>query len=267
MEDNIRDFYGWIAAILTILVFLIPVKPFIELYKGKINFENSPVFLVTVSYVNCICWYIYGDLIFSRPIKYCNLLGIIFNFIFISFYLYHEIRINSIDAFLNGLIIIVGTYALKRGLASIIEDEEVVGNICMWTHFVVLLSPLILIITVLRQKNYNSISIYFILIFLTSTINWIVYGVDLHDTNIIYPNIAGLILSIVLVIIYKIYGGKYKNINDLENNNTIEIEANEKKQKKVIEGTNDIKIDAGHKNKKIFPKSVEIVNSKAEKIN
>ena len=252
-RDNIRDFYGWIAAISSAFLFLYPIKSFIKLFKKTINFNNSLTFSVTVNYINNLCWYIYGDMLFSKPLKFCHLFGMIFNFIFIFIYLFFEIRMYPIDAILNGFIIIIGTYILYRGLTAILEDEEAIGNICMGTYFFALLPPFVLIINVLRQKNYNLIPIYFVWVSLSSTISWITYGVHLFNINIILPNIGGFILGVALIIIYIILNRQYKmkDIIEIENNDIID--------ETIIMKTNN---DSKKKKKKSLP--VKISNPEEE---
>lgn len=259
--DNTREFYGWVAAILSFFIFLYPIKPFIKLYKGKLNLQNSPALSITVNYINNICWYIYGGMIFSRQIKYCHLFGMIFNFIFIFIYLFFEIKIYTIDAILNGSIILFGTYALYRGFNMILEDEESVGDICMWTHFIALLSPFVLIIKTLRQRNHNLIPIYFVWMSLSSTISWVAYGVHLYNKNIIFPNIGGFVLGVGLVITYLALRGKYQDLNE-SRPDTIGIESNDNKLN-TIDETTIFKIDELRKEEKV-EKPVEISNSKEE---
>ena len=261
MRDNTREFYGWVAAILSSFLFLCPVKSFKNLFKKAITLENSPAFSVTVNYINNICWYIYGDMLLSRQLKFCHLFGMIFNFIFIFIYLFFEIRIYPIDAILNGLIIIIGTYALYRGFTVILEDEEAVGNICMGTQFIALLPPFVLIIKVLRQKNYNLIPIYFVWVSLSSTISWIAYGVQIFNTNIILPNIGGFIFGVGLVIIYIVLSGQYKIINELKHSDTIEIENNDNN---IIGETNINKTHNDSEKKKKKPIPIKISNSEEE---
>ena len=260
-EDKTREFYGWIAAILSIFSLFIPFGPFIKLMNGKTNFKNSPAFYVTTAYISNVCWYIYGDLISSKQIKCINCFSAIFNFILIFIYLYYEIKVYPIDSVLNGLIIIIGSYALHRGLVTIVEDKDAVGNICMGTHFVSLLSPLVLIVKVIKKKNYKLIPIYLIWISLSSSISWVAYGVFLVNIYIICPNIAAFFLGVILIIIYVVYSHKYEGIIDFNSSETLDIEANEKNEGDEIT-TITIDEDVEKKNKKAKP--VKIVNSKED---
>lgn len=260
--DNTREFYGWVAALFSISFFLKPLRPYLKLVQGKIDFKNSPAFFVTVNYINCICWYIYSDLISSRQIKCINLIGSIVNFILIFVYLFYEIRVYTIDAILNGLIIIIGTYALYRGFTVILEDDEAVGNICLGTHFIALLSPFALIVKVIRKKNYNLIPIHMEWISLSASISWITYGVYLLNYNIILPNLISFIFGIILIIIYVVYSQKYHGINEFESSETLDIETNENNKKRGDEITTiTIDEDVEKENKKAKPVKIETSNA------
>ena len=261
-EDKTRDFYGWVASILSIFFFLTLMPPIIKLFKEKIYVENFPGLFVTVIYVNCICWYIYGEMILSNQIKYCHLFGAIINFILIYIYLFYEIRKYPLDSILNGIIVIIGSYALYRGIKLNLNDDiQSVGYICLITHLFILLSPIVLIFKVVMQKNYNLIPIIPVRISLSATISWIAYGVYLFNINIIYPNIIGFILELILVIIYIVYSRIYQNINESEDCNTIGIENNEN-ENKIVDEVNTIKIEDELQKKKKKP--VKIAYSKED---
>ena len=82
MDEIFQDLFGWAATCLTLCFYCSPILPFINVLKGKLNFEDTPGILVTSIYINSFCWYIYGDTIFSEPIKICNLIGVIISFFF-----------------------------------------------------------------------------------------------------------------------------------------------------------------------------------------
>lgn len=258
--DKTTEFYGWVASFLTALLFLNPIKSFIKLIKGKIEFQNSPAFFVTVCYISNICWYVYGEKISSKSIKCCNLFGMIVNLILILIYLFFEIKVYTIDAILNILIVIIGSYELYKSFDIIFDDDESIGNLCMGTQFMILLAPLKLVFKAIYQKNYTLIPIFFVCVFLSAKISWIYYGVNLLNVNIIYPNIVGFVIGITLVIVYLVYKRKYKILNDSEPSEAIEIEGNENK----INTIEMIKIEDNPKNEKEEPKSVEIDNSKKD---
>lgn len=237
MEAKFREIFGWVATSLTMCFYISPVIPFIDLLKGKINYEDTPAVLVTTAYVNCLCWYIYGDVIFSTQIKMCNLIGAISSLILIFIYLVYELKKYAIDSILNAMIIITGTYAIYRGFTIVIEDDQIIGKICMGTACIVFLSPIQLIYRVMKEKNYNLIPKYTAWISLAATSCWVAYGIFILDINVMIPNFLGFILAIVQIVIFYSYKKKYPGIGERESV-TIGIESTENEKDKKEENSN-----------------------------
>ena len=227
IENQIRDFFGWSATGLTICFYIFPVIPFIKLLKGKITYEETPAIIVTTSFVNCFCWYIYGKLISSHQIKLCNFIGALSSLILIMIYLRYELKKFLIDAILNALILMSGSYAVYIGFTDIIEDKSVIGKICIVTSCVIFLSPITIIYKVTKEKNYNLIPIYKAYISVASTFCWIVYGILITDGNVIFPNVIGIILAIIQIIIFFRIKKIFSILGEKENTATIGIESNE----------------------------------------
>ena len=212
--DSLEDIFGWIATGLTMCFYISPVIPFINVFKGKLNYEDTPAVLVTASYVNCFCWYIYGDMIFSDQVKICNGIGAISSLCLICIYLAYEIRKYTIDAILNALIILTGSYAVYRGLTIVVDDDAVVGKICNVTAIIVFLS-------------------------------WVTYGIMITDVYLMIPNIIGIILAIIQIVIYIIFKKKYPTIEEREKDtSTIDIENTPDDRKE----TSNIKDDEENQN-------------------
>ena len=243
MEAKTRESFGWIATCLTMCFYISPVIPFINVFRKKISYEDTPAIIVTTSYVNCLCWYIYGDMIYSNQIKYCNLIGAVSSLILVCIYLLFELKKYTLDAILNSLIIITGTYSIYRGFTLIIDDDDIIGKICIATSCIVFLSPIQLIYRVIKEKNYNLIPIYTAYVSLAATSCWVAYGIFITDINVIFPNIIGLVLAIIQVVIFQKYKKKYLGIGERDSTSTIGIESTEndkdKKEDTTIKGTEE----------------------------
>ena len=240
--DKIQEIFGWVATSLTMCFYISPVIPFINVFKGKLNYEDTPVIIISTSYVNCFCWYIYGDMIFSDQIKLCNLIGAFSSLILICIYLAFEIRKYTIDAILNSLIIATGTYVVYQGLTIIINNESIIGKICNCTAIIVFLSPIQLIYRVINEKNYNLIPIYTAYVSFVASSCWVSYGVFLKDIYVILPNLVGIILAIIQIYVYTSYKRKNPAIGERDFTSTIDIVNTGLDEGKKEERTN-IKID------------------------
>lgn len=150
--DTIQESIGWIAATFNICFYLTPTFNFVKVLKGKVNFEESPGVYVTTCYVNSFIWFIYGDMIFSDQVKISNMISALINLIFMLIYLAFELRKYFIDAILNTLILITGSWAVYRALTIVIDDDRVVGDICIGTTFIIFLSPIQILYKVFKEK-------------------------------------------------------------------------------------------------------------------
>ena len=224
--DNLEDVFGWAALGLNMFIYLTPVLPFLNVLKGKISYEDTPGVLVSSIYVNCFCWYIYGDMIFSDKVKICNCIGAIISICLITIYLVYEIRKYTLDAILNALIIITGSYATYRGLTIVVDDDAIIGKICIATSVIVFLSPAYLIYKVIKEKNnYILIQIYTAWVSLFAYGGWVIYGIIIKDLYLVIPNVIGIVLSIIQIIIYIIFKKKYPTFGEREKDtSTIDIE-------------------------------------------
>ena len=222
--EQTQECFGWTAVGLTVISFLTPVFPFLNVIKGKLNFEDAPIISVTTCYVNYFCWYVYGDMIFSDQLKYGYVIGSCIFGLLIVIYLIFEIRKYLVDTILNALILITGTWALYRALTIIIDDDRVVGKICIGTAIIVYVQPMQIIYKVIKEKNYGFIPIYNCYLSFLSSVCWLVYGIFITDFYVVFPYAIGIILSLVQIVIYLNYQKKYPIIGERDFSSTIGIE-------------------------------------------
>ena len=219
-------YFGWSATYLTALFYVSLVTPFFKIFKGQMKYQDAPIFVIYVSYINCILWCMYGSMIFSNQIITCNIIGSVSTFILILMYLSYEFRTHILDPTLSAIILIYGTYIFFNYFVIIIIDKEyIVGNLCILGKFCVFISPIQLIYRVIKEKRYILIPIYASFVSLISSICWVVYGFTINNIHVIIPNLVGIILGITQFYVYFYYKLYYSNIN--ENNRTISIDNNE----------------------------------------
>ena len=253
-----QEIFGWVATSLTMCFYISPVIPFINVLKGKLRYEDTPIIVISTSYVNCFCWYIYGDMIFSDQIQICNKIGAISSLLLICIYLIYEIKAYTIDAILNALIVISGSFTIYRAISIMIDNSNVLGKICIGTSCIVFLSPIQLIIRVIKEKNYFLIPIYTAWISLIASSCWTTYGIYLADFNVMFPNCVGVILAIVQILVYLNYKRRYPTIGEKDFTSTIGIENTfndeGKKEDTTIKGDEDAQVNSKDKPVKIVEK-------------
>ena len=246
-KESFAEFFGWVAAIMTIYFFIVPIIPFYKVLKGKLNYEETPGAYVTLVYLNCLCWYVYGDYIYSDQMKLCYLVGIISSFILLAIYLLFEQRKYTHDAILNAVIIINATLVIYKGLNIVVDDVDNIARICLAISLPILFYPIHTIYQVIKRRNYNLIPYKTSWYSMGVSLCWIIYSVLFDEFYIILPNVFIYILSSIQVFLYY----RYKKIYTITDDNTISIisfeKTNEEKEKEVKE---DIKEKKEKKEKK-----------------
>ena len=176
-----EDVIGWIATALSLIVFIAPSAQFLNVIKGRLDYEDSPTVLIGTIYCNCLAWYSYGDIIFSNQMKTCNFIGFLISSLFIIIYLFYEVKKFLTDAILNALIILSGSWAFYRALIYILAEPSTVGIVCTLTYLLALLYPLYLIYRVVKEKNYRLISYVVSGSSISSAVFWAIYGIMERD--------------------------------------------------------------------------------------
>ena len=222
--DVIQECFGWLGACMNITFYLSPIMPFINVLKGKISFEDTPGIYVTTCYVNCFIWYIYGDMIFSDQVKISNFVSAIICLILILIYLIFELRRYFIDAILNLLILITGSWAVYRALTIIVDDDRVIGNICIGTTLIIFISPIQILYKVINDKNYNLIPVVSALFYLFSCSFWLIYAIFIKDFYLGFTHSLGIILSSLELMVFFNYKKKYLGIGDRVTDSTLDID-------------------------------------------
>ena len=254
--DTVQEVIGWVACGLNVLYHLAPVSPFFKVLRGKLNFEDTPGVFVTTCYVNSFVWYIYGDMIFSDQVKNSFGIAACASLALIIIYLLFELKKYTIDSILNALILLTGTWAVYRALTIIIDDDRIVGKICIGTTIIMYLTPIQIVYRVIKEKNFILIPICSALIYLLACIAWIAYGVLITDIYVICTHSAGVILSFVKIVVYCNFKRKYPAIGEKDFTSTIGIETSGMEETKKEEAP--IKIDEDSQNE-IKEKPVKII--------
>ena len=239
--DNSQEYFGWAAACLNVCHYIAPVIPFINVIKGKLNYEDTPGVFISTCYANSFVWYIYGDMILSDQIKIANCIIACISLILIFIYLIYELKKYWLDSILNALILMSGSWAVYRTLVYLVDDEKIIGKIAVATLLLVYLNPIYILYKVIKEKNYIIIPIYPIWVYLFGCVAWIIYGIYLSDLYIVIPHIGGIIISLLQILIFVNYKRKYPVINEKIYSSTIGIESTGKEEPKIKE--NSVKID------------------------
>ena len=228
-KESFADFFGWVAAIMTIYFFIAPIVPFYKVIMGKLIYENTPGAYITLVYLNSLCWYVYGDYIYSDQMKLCYLIGIISSFIFLAIYLLYEQRKYTHDAILNAVIIINAALVIYKGLNVVVDDVDNIARISLAISLPILIYPISTIYHAIKRRNYNIIPYKTSWYSMAVSLCWIIYSVLFDEFYIILPNVFIYILSSIQVFLYY----RYKKIYTIADDNTISIISFEKPKEEM----------------------------------
>ena len=233
--DN-QDLFRWSATFLNTAFYISLISPFFNIFKGKLRFEDAPIFVIVISYINCFIWIIYGNIISSNQIIIINIIGGISTLTLIFIYLIYEIRKYLLDSILNISILILGTIFIYKILAIIIKDAKLIGKICITTRLFAFISPIQLVYRAIKENNYFLIPIVTSYIGFLSCILWDLYGFFINDIYFVISYSIGILLILYQFYVYSYYKNKNKNLD--ENNSTIDFDNYSDEYKKEVNSIN-----------------------------
>ena len=230
-----QNIIGNIAIALSVGFYITLVIPFFNVLRCKVNYEFTPIALINTIYVDSIAWYIYADKILCEPLKICHTIGALCTLLLIIIYLLFELKKYTVDSILNLLILVLGSLVMHKGLTIVVEDAQMVGKVCIATKLITFFTPILIIFRVIKEKNYKLISINNTLSYMFACIGWVLFGKSVNDTNILIPNIAGIVLCFVQFIVYLNFKKKYPHY--AAPSSTIGIESSTTEDSKKDEST------------------------------
>lgn len=213
-REIIQEFIGWTAFGFSLIFLFMPTIPFYKLIKGKLELEETPIALITITYISCFCWYIYSNMLYSSQIKCINLIGMVTNGLMIIIYLLHEVKEYLKDTILNALIISFGSYLIYLIFDNIIENDKTIGKICIGVVCVLSIFQIKDIFKALVEKEISYINIVQSWFILTTVTLWGFYGYMINELYFVFPQVIFGILAIFEICIYAQYkNNKFKMIH------------------------------------------------------
>jgi len=256
--DDVNEGIAYVAAFFTVLYYIPKVAPFINVIQGMVNFENTPGFQITICYINCLFWFLYGDLLFSDQMRIGYMVACIICLISMGIYLVYEIRKYFVDSVLNFLILVSSSWGAYRYFTVEFDDDVFLGRICIASSILVHSITIYNIYRVIKTKSFKLIHINNSIIHLLAVICWCTYGIIDKDRFIYIPYGIGVLLCLMEIFLYKKYKKKYSSsFGEKSFISTIGIETTGNEDSKTVEPT--IKINEDIQNN-IKEKPVKIVN-------
>jgi len=210
---NNEEKFLLVDSCLSLLFTLSFTYSYFKVFRQKMNYKELPIFVICFGYFNNLVWYFYSDLIYHDYMKMVYIINCIFSLILILIYLKYEFSEDKIDSFLNFLIIIIASWAIKKLMIDILNDEDKVKVSCLFSTISLLIALLEWIIKAYRVKNKNILNIFCALSLICVSICRIIFGL-LYDElfSFLVSNIIGLIIAFIYIVVWLILKRKYRDV-------------------------------------------------------
>ncbi|KAB2072999.1 hypothetical protein E1A91_A07G054700v1 [Gossypium mustelinum] len=199
---------GILGNILSFMVYLAPLPTFVRVYKKKSTegFESLPY---VVALVSAVLWIYYATL---KPNAFLlmtiNSIGCVVETIYIIVFIVYapkKARILTLRLLLvfnmGALVLVLITHFFLKGRSRI----HVIGWSCVVTSAAVFAAPLSIMRSVIHTKSVEFMPFTLSFFLTCSAILWLVYGLLLKDFYISLPNIVGVVLGTIQMLLYVVY--------------------------------------------------------------
>ena len=172
---------------------------YILVFLHKKNYEEIPLTVIVFGYINNLVWYYYSELIYHQYMQNVNNINYIIYLILIMIYLIYEYKDDKIDTILNFFIVITVSWAIKKLLIDIFNDEDKVKYTSVLSTFSLYFVILELIIRAFKEKNKNILNILTPFCLVATSICHVIYGLIYEESAFFIPNIFGIVIGCIYV--------------------------------------------------------------------
>ncbi|XP_047321080.1 bidirectional sugar transporter N3-like [Impatiens glandulifera] len=204
--------FGILGNVVSVGVYLSPLFTFVEIYKKKstMRFKVLPYVLALFS---ASVWLFYAILTTRAVLLLSiNIFGCVIETIYITIFIYYARRQIKRKTIKLVLCLNVGVFtAILLSTLFLVPSSfrgTVVGWICVSLFVLVFAAPLSIAFEVVKTRSVEFMPFTLSFSLTISAIVWFVYGILLTDLLVSLPNVIGLLLGIVQMILYGIYRNK-----------------------------------------------------------
>ena len=183
---------------------------YIKVFRKKINYNELPILVIFFGYFNILVWFYFSESIYHYNMNTIYKINFIFSLILIMIYLVYEFSEYKIDTFLNFLIFITASWAIKELMIEILNDVDKMKIPCFFSTISLLIALLKWIIRAYRAKNKNILNIFCALSLICVSICRIIFGLTYSEVSFLVSNIIGLIIAFIYIGVWIILKRKYK---------------------------------------------------------
>ena len=182
---------------------------YIQVFRNKMDYSQIPILTITFGYLNNLVWYYYSDLIFNDYMKSVININHYIYLLLMFIYLKYEYKEDRIDTLLNFLIVITSSWAIKKLLIDILNDEDKVKYCCSFSSLSLYAIVLAWAIKAYKEKNRFILNLFYIFFLLANSVCNAVVGIIYEELAFFIPNIIGVLFCCIYAGIWLYLKRKY----------------------------------------------------------
>jgi len=201
---------GQAAPIVSSGVFLSPV-PTVQNIMADQDVGKLPLLPYSSMVVSAFLWTSYGLLKKDSKVWAPNAFGL-----FCGINYFYQFQKNcsvkakdlpgTVSQHIQGTTAFIALACLLAATLSVEVASNLIGKLGVFVCVVLFASPLVALKTVIQTKSAKSIPLPFTLTCILNCFLWTVYGIDVRDFNIFFPNFLGLLASLAQFGVILFYG-------------------------------------------------------------
>ncbi|KAJ9140127.1 hypothetical protein P3X46_030809 [Hevea brasiliensis] len=201
--------FGILGNIISVVMFLAPLPTFFRVYRKKSTegFQSIPY---VVALFSAMLWLYYATLKSNDYLLLSiNSVGCLVESIYIVVYIVYAPKKARILTLKLVLVMNLGGFSaillLTHFFAKGSSRLQIVGWFSVALSAVVFAAPLSIMRRVIRTKSVEFMPFTLSISLTLSAIMWLIYGILLKDFYIALPNIFGVVLGIIQMVLYGVY--------------------------------------------------------------
>nr|CDJ91978.1 MtN3 saliva-related transmembrane protein domain containing protein [Haemonchus contortus] len=205
IADEILPYLSVSAICTTIGLFLCGIQICLRIReRGTTEGTGSAPFLI--AFISCAFWLQYGVLKHDNVVIFVNIVGFMLQGCYLSYYFFMTRNTRLLRKVIGLEFIAIGLmlYAVNYGGFKD-NGRETLGAICVILNIASIGAPLFQIGEVIRTKNSESLPLPLCLACFAVSLQWLLYGLLVHDIVIQVPNYIATLLSVIQLSLFVIY--------------------------------------------------------------
>eukprot|EP00271_Cylindrocystis_brebissonii_P014574 TRINITY_DN35956_c0_g1_i1.p1 TRINITY_DN35956_c0_g1~~TRINITY_DN35956_c0_g1_i1.p1 ORF type:complete len:267 (-),score=27.01 TRINITY_DN35956_c0_g1_i1:1399-2199(-) len=207
VNPQVEASLGLAGTLAAVLLFIAPMSTFRRIIASESTEEFSP-FPYVSTLLNCSVWVLYA-LPYITPNRTAplvtNAIGIIFQSVYIFLFVYYarDKPKKYVLSLLGGFVLFMSALLLLvLGYLSEESRSPTVGYFAMFFTVVMFGAPLSSLAVVIRTLSVEFMPLPLSLMGFACSTVWTLYGIYVQDQYVIVPNLFGMALGLVQLVIY-----------------------------------------------------------------